>query len=105
MRHAVSGPGRGMRAGLSALAYEYIGPAAELFLTGVCARNGLPFEALSYEYLTWFAAKLQDEAAPYIGAEHARAFARDAVALLYVAERPSIGTGAGHALLQRDARR
>ena len=63
------------------LTSRYIGPAGRRFLQKVCAKNGIPVEALSREHVPWLADVLQSEAAPLAGARGAENLARDIRAL------------------------
>lgn len=79
---AVAGPGEGLRTRLLELANTHLGPAAPVLLKRVCARHGLPFEAVSYEHLLWLADTFRDEVAPIAGAQEAEEFAREVRALV-----------------------
>lgn len=70
-RFAVVNPTNSARTLLVQAVNREMGPAGEVFLKKSCTKNGLPFEAICYEHLTWLADVLRQEAAPLLGADGA----------------------------------
>jgi hypothetical protein len=81
-RHAVVDPGDALRAQLLELTSAHIGPAASVFLRRICTRQGVPFEAVSFEHLMWLADALGAEVSPLVGQREADEFAAQVRALL-----------------------
>jgi hypothetical protein len=81
-RTALHAPGAALRAQLVGVAGRSIGPVSEILVKRVCARQGIPFDALTYEHLNGLAGALADEARPHIGGAAAEELRGRVVALL-----------------------
>jgi hypothetical protein len=81
-RTALHAPGAALRAQLVGVAGRSIGPVSEILVKRVCARQGIPFEALTYEHLNGLASTLAEEARPHIGAAAAEQLRERVVGLL-----------------------
>ena len=75
-RQAIVEPGNPLRARLGELAGRQLGPAAGVFVRRAVERNGVPFDAVSYEHLHWLADVLRREAALLAGDAEADELAR-----------------------------
>jgi hypothetical protein len=81
-RQAIVEPGNPLRARVIDLAGRQFGPAAGVFVRRVVERNGVPFDAVSYEHLHWLAEVLRREAAALAGDAEANELARQVSLLL-----------------------
>lgn len=64
---AVASPSEPLRVKISELASREIGPAGPVFVKKACAKHGMPFEAIDFEHIAWFAEVIRGEATPIIG--------------------------------------
>ncbi len=70
-REIVVSPAGPLRAKIVEQVNRRLGPVGPMFLGEMCARHGMPFDAVSYEHVAWLAETLRDEAAPLLGARGA----------------------------------
>ena len=81
-RAALHAPGAALRGQLIATVGRTIGPVSELLVKRVCARQGIPFDALTYEHLDGFATAVRDEVRAHVGEAAAEELRQRITALL-----------------------
>jgi hypothetical protein len=74
--------GRPLRRDLIATAGRYLGPASDVVVRRICTRQGIPFEALTYEHVGGLALALHDEAQRFAGDDVADELMQSVAALL-----------------------
>jgi hypothetical protein len=74
--------GQSLRRELVATAGRFLGPASDVVVRRICARQGIPFDALTYEHIGGLALALRDEAHQYVGRDVADELMQSVAALL-----------------------